>query len=109
MGKMETGLKKLFIYLFVAALGLHCCPQAFLSCGERGDSVAVVQWASHRGGFSFCGAWALGAGASVVVANRLSCPTACGIFPDQGLNRCPLHCKANSQPLDPQGGPRMAF
>ena len=29
-------------------------------------------WASHCGGFSCCGAWALGAGASVVVARGLS-------------------------------------
>ena len=26
----------LFIYLFMAALGLRCCAQAFSSCGERG-------------------------------------------------------------------------
>ena len=26
----------LFIYLFLAALGLHCCAWAFSSCGERG-------------------------------------------------------------------------
>ena len=26
----------LFIYLFMAALGFHCCAQAFSSCGERG-------------------------------------------------------------------------
>ena len=26
----------LFIYLFLAALGLHCCVRAFSSCGERG-------------------------------------------------------------------------
>ena len=26
----------LFIYLFMAALGLLCCTQAFSSCGERG-------------------------------------------------------------------------
>ena len=25
-----------FIYLFLAALGLHCCSRAFSSCGERG-------------------------------------------------------------------------
>ena len=25
-----------FIYLFLAALGLHCCTWAFSSCGERG-------------------------------------------------------------------------
>ena len=28
--------KNLFIYLFLAALGLHCCVRAFSSCGERG-------------------------------------------------------------------------
>ena len=26
----------LFIYLFLAALGLRCCAQAFSGCGERG-------------------------------------------------------------------------
>ena len=30
-----------FIYLFLAALGLHCCTQAFSSCGERRLLVAV--------------------------------------------------------------------
>ena len=25
-----------FIYLFMAALGLHCCAWAFSSCGEQG-------------------------------------------------------------------------
>ena len=28
---------------------------------------------------------------SVIVAHGPSCSTACGIFPDQGLNPCPLH------------------
>ena len=32
----ERLYKKNFIYLFLAALGLHCCPPAFLSCGEQG-------------------------------------------------------------------------
>ena len=27
---------KLFIYLFLAALGLRCCAQAFSGCGEQG-------------------------------------------------------------------------
>ena len=26
----------LFIYLFLAALGLHCCARTFSSCGEQG-------------------------------------------------------------------------
>ena len=25
-----------FIYLFLATLGLHCCPRAFSSCGKWG-------------------------------------------------------------------------
>ena len=33
---------------------------------------------------------------SVVVAHVLSCPKACGIFPDQGSNPHLPHCKADS-------------
>ena len=44
---------------------------------------------------------------SVVVAHGPSCSAACGIFPDQGSNPCPLHWQADSQPLRHQGGPRM--
>ena len=42
---------------------------------------------------------------SVVVAHRPSRPAACGIFPDQGSNPCPLHWQADSQPLRHQGSP----
>ena len=42
---------------------------------------------------------------SVVVAHGPSCSTACGIFPDQGSNPCPLHWQADSQPLHHQGSP----
>ena len=42
---------------------------------------------------------------SVVVAHGLSCSAACGIFPDQGSNLCPLHWQADSQPLCHQGSP----
>ena len=44
---------------------------------------------------------------SVVVAHGPSCSTACGIFPDQGPNPCPLHWQADSQPLLHQGSPQM--
>ena len=37
------------------------------------------------------------------VAAWLSCPVTSGIFPDQGLNVCPLHQQVNS--LDHQGSP----
>ena len=36
-------LKKLFIYLFLAALGLRCCAQAFTSCGELGLLFVAVR------------------------------------------------------------------
>ena len=32
-----------FIYLFLAALGLRCCVQAFSSCGERGLLFVAVR------------------------------------------------------------------
>ena len=42
---------------------------------------------------------------SVVVAHGPSCSAACGIFPDQGSNPCPLYWQADSQPLRHQGSP----
>ena len=44
---------------------------------------------------------------SVVVAHGPSCSVACGIFPDQGSNPCPLHWQADSQPLHHQGSPEF--
>ena len=32
-----------------------------------------------------------------------------GIFPDQGLNPCPLHWQADSHPLDHRGSPSCEF
>ena len=46
---------------------------------------------------------------SVVVAHGPSCSAACGIFPDQGSNPCPLHWQADSQPLRHQGSPSAYF
>ena len=43
---------------------------------------------------------------SAVVAHGPSRSVACGIFPDQGSNPCPLHWQADSQPLRHQGSPR---
>ena len=45
---------------------------------------------------------------SVVVAHGPSCSAACGIFPDQGSNPCPLHLQADSQPLRHQGSPHFS-
>ena len=51
-------VKKKFICLILAVLGLHCCVQA-----------------SHCGGFS-CGAQALAVCASVTVVDKINCPVA---------------------------------
>ena len=56
-------LINLFIYLFLAALGLHCCSRAFSSCGKWGLVFIAV-----RG--------LLTAVASLVVEHRLQ---ACGL------------------------------
>ena len=44
--------------------------QAFSGCGRRGLLSSCGAGASHCGGFSCCGAWALGTRASVVMAPR---------------------------------------
>ena len=54
---------------------------AFSRCGERRLLSSWGVRAAHCGGFSCC--------SSVVVAHEVSCPAACGIFPDQEWNPCP--------------------
>ena len=44
---------------------------------------------------------------SAIVAHGPSHSAACGIFPDQGPNPCPLHWQADSQPLRHQGSPKF--
>ena len=46
-------------------------------------------------GLSSFGAWAWG----------LNCSSMCGLFPDQGLNLCPLDWQADCYPLNYQGSP----
>ena len=87
-------------YLFLAALGLRRCSTFFSSCGVWGLLSSCGEWASHCGGFSCRGAPALGLPALVVVVPGFTCPAACGIFPDQGSNPCPLHWQVDSWPLD---------
>ena len=90
----------------MAVLGLRFCVRAFSSCGKWGPlfiavrgplTVAASLVAEHR----------LQRAGSVVVAHGPSCSVACGIFPDQGSNPCPLHWQADSQPLHHQGKPTM--
>ena len=118
-------LKNLFIYLFLAVLGLHCCEGFFfpLVVKSRGCSLLAVPGllivvaslvAEHRPwgfqssvvathGLSSC-ASRLETTDSIVTAHKLRCSEACGIFPDAG-NLCPLHWQAESLPLSHQGSP----
>ena len=43
------------------------------------------------------------------MAHGLSCSVACGIFPDQGSNPCPLHWQADPEPLRHQGSPNTSL
>ena len=94
-----------FMYLFIlAVLSLCCGSQAFSSYRNWGLLFLVMVWLSLW--------WLLllhrlrGVRASVVVVRGLSCSTAGGIFPDQGLNPCPLYRQADSYSLYPQKSPR---
>ena len=80
---------------FLAALGFVAAHGLSLVAASGGYS------SLRRAGFSLCWLlllWSTGSRrvGSVVVAHRLSCSAACGIFPDQGSNPCPLHWQADS-------------
>ena len=94
----------LFIYPFMTVLGLRLCARAFSSCGERGPLSIAVR-APLTVTASLVAEHGSRCAGSVVVAHGLSCSVACGIFPDQGSNPCPLHWQADSQPLRHQGSP----
>ena len=87
----------------MTVLSLRFCARAFSSCGEWGPLFIAA-----RGPLLLRGTGSRGAG-SVVVAHGPSCSVACGIFPDQGSNPCPLHWQADCQPLRHQGSPLNCF
>ena len=78
---------------FLAVLGLQCCAGAFSS--ERGGLRCGMR-ASRCRDFSCRGARATDVWATVVGEHWLSCPSACGILPDQGSNPCPLQRQVDS-------------
>ena len=105
-----------FIYLFIfGGIGPLLLRTGFLWLRRVGATLCCRARASHCGGFSCPGAWALGAQGSVIVAcglsscglralerrlssvaHGLSCSAACVIFLDQGSNPCPLHWQVDS-------------
>ena len=82
-----------YLFIYLAALSLHCCVQAFSNCREWGLIFVVVHGlliavaslvAEHRlQAHRLQQLWHVG---SVVVAHGLSCSVARGIFLDQGSN-----------------------
>ena len=71
----------------MAALGLHCCARAFSSCGEWGLLSSCSEWEPLIAVISIVSEHGLqGAWASVDAIPGPTCPVACGIFTDQGLN-----------------------
>ena len=98
----------LFIYLFIIYLWLRW---VFVSVRGLSPVAASGGHSSSRcAGLSLSRPLLLRStgsrrASSVVVAHGPSCSAACGIFPDQGSNPCPLHWQADSQPLRHQGSP----
>ena len=116
------------VYLFISALGLHCCVGFFLVVvsgallfvlvqkllfgedspvaehGLQGRQASEAE--AHGSAVAVPGLQGTG---SAVVATRLICFASCGIFPDQGLNPCLLHWQADSLPLSQQGSLPFSF
>ena len=89
---------KLWVYLFILFIYLWLC---WVFVSVRGLSLVAAS-----GGHSSlqCAGLSLSRplllrstgsrhAGSVAVAHGPSCSAACGIFPDQGSNPCPLHCR----------------
>ena len=69
-GRQETVHYLLKESFACGCAGLHHCAQALSGCNSEDYPL--------------------------VAAQGLSCPETPGIFPDQGLNQCPLPCKVDS-------------
>ena len=102
-----NGLQRFLVFVVAGCLfffggeGGRCAEslllgQLFSSRDKQGPHSSCGAQTSDCGGFSCCGAWALGHAGSVVEAFGLSCLVACGIFPDRGWNLSPLHWQVDS-------------
>ena len=115
--------KKSFTY-FSAMLGLCCCAGFSLIASSGGCCLvavrgltAVASLVEHRlvgSGLqslqhvgSVITAPGLQSTGLVIVVNGVSCPLACGIFPNKGSNLCLLHWQEDSLPLSHQWSPEF--
>ena len=98
----------LFIYLFLLCWVFVSVWGLSLVVASRGlsSSRCAGLWLSRPLLLQSTGSRRAG---SVIVAYGPGCSVACGIFPDQGSNPCPLHWQADSQPLCHQGSPTIHF
>ena len=97
----------LFIYIwlcwvFVSVRGLSLVAASGAHSSSRCAGLSLSRPLLLRSTGSRCAG-------SVVVAHGPSSSSACGIFPDQGSNPCPLHWQADSQPLRHQGSPCLIY
>ena len=81
LGLIDIVLK---YYLF-----LHGCAGSVLLCGLSPAAVSRAALYLRCKGFS--SRWLLLLRSRGARVHGLSCPAACGVFLDQGLNLCPLH------------------
>ena len=76
------------MYLF-AVLDLRCCAEAFCRCSKQGLLSSCGSGVSHCSD-SCCRAQALGLTGFSSCDAGTCLPMACGMFPDQISNLCPL-------------------
>ena len=91
--KWHYFFKKFIYFLFLGCVGSLLLHAGFLWLRRAGATLCCGARASHCGGFSCWGAWALGARASIIVARRLS---SCG---SRALGRRLSNCGSRAQLL----------
>ena len=94
--------------LFLPVLGLHCCVQVFLY-GEWGLLFSCRVRASHCCVISSCRAQGLGYRSFSSRGLGLSCRTAHGDSPDQGLNPVSPALAGGLSITGPPGKPSLSF
>ena len=109
MAKTSLPTNKLAFILLIA-LGLLCFVLTFFNSSKQGYQLCelLLEVASLIAEHRFQVQWASAVVApalqgtrSVVLVHRLCCSGACGVFPGQISNPCPLHWLADSLPPVP--------
>ena len=98
----------IFVFVYVLAAWGHLARRAFPSLQRARAALHCGAQASHSSAFC-CRAAALGCVGSNSCGSRLrsyGARAACGIFPDKGLNPCPVHWQVDPYPLCHQGSPQ---